>query len=157
MVFRPATVGDAESIVALMRTYYAEEGYPFTEAATRAVVAELLRDPVLGRVWVAQGAGEVAAYVVLTFGYSLEYGGRDAFVDDLYVAAAHRGRGLGTAGLAVAELACRDLGVRALHLEVERRKRRARSLYRRLGFVEHDRHLMTKRLAAAPVPADGDA
>ena len=42
------------------------------------------------------------------------------------------------------DAACAEAGVRALHLEVERHKDNARGLYRRWGFVEHDRVLMTK-------------
>jgi GNAT superfamily N-acetyltransferase len=149
-MFRPAVAGDAEAIVRLMRSYYAEEGYPFAEGDARAALARLLGEPALGRVWVAEVAGVPAAYVVLTLGYSMEYGGRDAFVDDLYVAPGERGRGLGSAALALAEATCGELGVRALHLEVERHKAPARALYRRRGFAEHERQLMTKLLG---VPA----
>ena len=42
--------------------------------------------------------------------------------------------------------ACRAAGVHALHLEVERDKRRAIDFYRRAGFEDHDRYLMTKRI-----------
>ena len=58
-------------------------------------------------------------YLVLTIGYSLERGGRDAFIDELYVRAERRGRGLGALAVATAEAAARRLGVRAVHLEVD--------------------------------------
>jgi len=45
-----------------------------------------------------------------------------------------------------AEEAARNLGVRALHLEVTRANARARTLYERLGYQEHDRPLLTKLL-----------
>ena len=38
-------------------------------------------------------------YLVLTLGYSLEYGGRDAFIDEVYIRSSYRGRGIGTAAL----------------------------------------------------------
>ncbi|MBI3969413.1 MAG: GNAT family N-acetyltransferase [Chloroflexi bacterium] len=44
------------------------------------------------------------------------------------------------------EQACREIGARALRLEVELPNEGARRLYRRLGFVAHDRRTMTKRL-----------
>ena len=46
-----------------------------------------------------------------------------------------------------AEGVCRGRGVRALHLEVERENTRAQSIYRRAGFVDHDRYLLTKWLS----------
>ena len=47
--------------------------------------------------------------VVLTLGWSLEYHGRDAFVDELFIAPSCRGRGLSKLALGVLEDACRDL------------------------------------------------
>ena len=37
-------------------------------------------------------------------------------------------------------------GVSALHLEVERQNEAAQGFYRRLGFKDHDRYLMTRWL-----------
>jgi ribosomal protein S18 acetylase RimI-like enzyme len=147
--FRPATLHDADAVVGLMRAYYAEDGYAFDEHDARQAFGALLADPTLGRAWVAVHDGSIVAYVILTLGYSLEFRGRDAFVDELYVTPHMRSRGLGRAALALAEDASRDLGVRALHLEVERNKVAALSLYRRRGFVNHDRYLMTKHLVTA--------
>ena len=147
-MFRSATSSDIDAILALMRLYYADEGYPFVEADARSALGELLGAPTLGRVWVADAGGTLVAYAVLTLGFSLEYGGRDAFVDDVYVTPEYRGQGLGQSALALVDAACRDAGVRALHLEVERHKVGAQALYRRFGFVDHDRYLMTKQLVS---------
>jgi GNAT superfamily N-acetyltransferase len=144
---RPAGPGDCEGILALMRRYYAEDGYPFVPAEARAAVASLLADPSLGRMWVVVDGAEVVGYAALTLGYSLEYRGRDAFVDEIYLRADRRGGGVGPRLLALMEDACRGLGVRALHLEAERRKARLRDFYGRAGFASHDRHLMTKPIA----------
>jgi GNAT superfamily N-acetyltransferase len=147
-MFRPATTVDSEALLGLMRGYYADEGYPFAEACVREALIELLCVPTLGRVWIAHEAGAPVAYAVLTLGFSLEYGGRDAFLDDIYVAPRYRGRGLGRAALEVIEATCMELDVRALHLVAERYKTRAHALYRRAGFVDYDRYLMTKRFDA---------
>jgi ribosomal protein S18 acetylase RimI-like enzyme len=141
---RPATPADLEAVLALHRAFFAEDGYTFREEESRANLARLLGDPSLGRLWVMDSEGEVVGYLLLAFGFSLEFRGRNAFVDELYVAPGHRGRGLGKRAIALATDACRELGVRALHLEVERYKEGAQELYRRSGFVDHDRYLMTK-------------
>lgn len=141
---RPATAADLEAVLALHCAFFTEDGYTVREDESRANLSRLLGDPTLGRLWVMDDGGEVAGYLLLAFGFSLEFRGRDAFVDELYVAPSHRGRGLGTRALELAAEACRELGVRALHLEVERYKEGAQALYRRMGFADHDRYLMTK-------------
>ena len=80
-------------------------------------------------------------------GYSIEYGGRDAFIDEVYIRAAYRGQGIGRQAMMFAETQCRALGVRALHLEVARDNTNAHALYRKVGFVDHDRYLMTKHIS----------
>jgi ribosomal protein S18 acetylase RimI-like enzyme len=67
-------------------------------------------------------------YVVITLGYSIEYGGRDGFIDDLYL---------------VPEPA---LGIGTLHLEVETGNDYASRLYRRAGFEATGRRLLRLRL-----------
>lgn len=143
---RLAAPPDLEAVLALHRDFFAEDGYAFEEEESRRNLARLLAEPGLGRLFVLEAAGRLAGYLVLTFGFSLEFGGRDALVDELYVAPGHRGRGLGTQGLAAAEAACRTLGIRTVHLVVERHKTGVRELYRRLGFVAPPRDVMTKRL-----------
>jgi ribosomal protein S18 acetylase RimI-like enzyme len=146
--FRLATPADLEALLALQRAYYAEAGYRFDPTRARTALAGLLGDRSLGLVWAAADAGGApVAYAVLTLGYSLEYGGRDAFLDELYVAPAERRRGLARAALAAIEAGARALAVRELHLEVERSLAGARALYRRAGFADHDRLLMSKALA----------
>jgi ribosomal protein S18 acetylase RimI-like enzyme len=51
---------------------------------------------------------------------------------------------VGKSAIKFVEEACRALGVQALHLEVGRDNPRAQALYRRVGFEDHDRYLMTK-------------
>jgi GNAT superfamily N-acetyltransferase len=144
--FRPAVPDDVSQLVALQATYYAEDGYLFDDAVSRSVWRALLADSALGAAWVAAAGDAIVAYVVVTLGYSLEYRGRDAFVDAVYDAPGWRGAGLGRQAMAIAEAACRARGVRALHLEVEAGKPRARALYESRGFADRGRVLMTKRL-----------
>jgi GNAT superfamily N-acetyltransferase len=143
---RLARPGDVDALLALQAAYYAEDGYPFDAGVAAELWQRLFGDPELGLAWAFDAAGTLVGYVILTLGYSFEYRGRDAFVDELYVSPAWRGRGLARAGLAALEAACQAQGVRALHLEVEPGKPAARALYRQRGFVDHARTLMTKHL-----------
>jgi GNAT superfamily N-acetyltransferase/heme-degrading monooxygenase HmoA len=153
VAFDPAREEDLDALLALMARYYGEDGYPFDAAAARRAARELLRDPALGCVWVMRDGAEIVGYAVLALGWSLEYRGRDAFLDELYVLPGHRGRGLGARVLALVQETARALGVNALHLEVERDKPAAAARYRGAGFVDHDRCLMTKWLRPAGAAA----
>ena len=131
-----------------MAAFYAEAGYAWREAEARRALTALLADPALGRVWIAERGGAAVAYAVLTLGFSLEYLGRDAFVDELYVRPEARRGGLARAAFDHMEAACRELGVGALHLEVEHGNDPAAALYRERGFADDGRRLWTRRLDA---------
>ena len=154
---QPATAGDVDVLVDLMAEYYVFDRLPFDAPAARAALQELLHDASLGRLWLVVDGEEPAGYAGLTLGYSLEYHGRDAFLDEFYLRAPYRGRGIGTRVLRFVEEAARSLGVRALHLEVERSNLRAHVLYRNAGFEGHDRHLLTKRLPRTSERPPADA
>ena len=149
--FRPASDADAPAIMRLMAGLYQEDGeVRLDPAAAERALRQLLALPEAGAVWLAEVGGEAVGYLAVTWGFSLEYHGRDAYIDELYVAPAHRGRGIGREALELADAACRSRGIRALHLEVERANVRAEALYRQAGFLDQDRRLMTRRLAPAP-------
>ena len=151
--FRPATEADTGLLLRLMRALYDEDGsIPLREDAAEPALRGLLAAPDRGLVWVIEQGGEAAGYLVVTWGYSLEFHGRDAFIDELYVAPGYRGAGLGRQAVAWAEDACRTHGAGAVHLEVEVDNERAHALYRRSGFAERGLRLMTKRLRVVPEP-----
>jgi hypothetical protein len=52
--------------VALMRRYYAEEGYTFAEADALAAASKLLQEPERGRIWLAGDGESLVGYFVLT-------------------------------------------------------------------------------------------
>ena len=141
--FRIAAHEDTGDILRIMRHYYEEDSYPFIESESRETVSRLIGDRNLGCLWVAEVDSRVAGYVAVTLGYSLEYRGRDAFIDELVIAEEHRGKGLGREAIDVATAWSREHGVNALHLEVEPHRKNAQELYRRAGFEDHNRHLMT--------------
>jgi ribosomal protein S18 acetylase RimI-like enzyme len=145
-VFTLAGASDADLLVGLMREFYAFDHIAFDEAPARSALRQILGDGRLGVVHLIRVGAETAGYLVMTFGFSLEFHGRDAFVDELYLRENFRGRGIGKACIEFAAEVCRAEGIAALHLEAERANTRAQALYRRVGFREHDRYLMTKWL-----------
>jgi ribosomal protein S18 acetylase RimI-like enzyme len=131
----------------LAREYLAESGETFDAGRHGRAIDMLIAGDPVGRGWLIEMDGRVQGYIVVCLGFSVEYGGYDSFIDEFYVRPAFRRQGLGRAALAHAERYLRDHGVRTIHLEVDRRNDAARGLYRRLGFVDHARLLMSKDLS----------
>jgi ribosomal protein S18 acetylase RimI-like enzyme len=142
---RLATVNDIEELMRMMAEFYAETGTPMTDSS-REAFSQLLYDETLGRIWILTADDAFVGYAILTFGFSLEYGGRDAFIDDLYVRSGYRGEGLGRLAMETLLEESRRLKIRALHLEVDRDNDVAQRLYQEFGFVDHGRQLMTAAL-----------
>src|SRR5687767_16032233 len=94
----------------MMRAYYDEDGYTFVEAEARAAALMLIHDPALGGLFVTCEGARVVGYVAIALGFSFEYRGREAFVDELLIAESHRGRGRGREVLAGAGSECREAG-----------------------------------------------
>ena len=138
---------DMDVLIALRREYCRHLEIAFDEQRARVALARLLNDQSLGRVWLIDSGGATVGYLVLIFSYSLEFDGRDAYVDEIYVQASHRGRGLGPKTLLFAEGVCAALGVRALHLGVDRNNARALTANVKGGFEDRNHFLLTTRTA----------
>ena len=142
--FLLATDTTFESVLTMMAQLYAQGNDPFDPARARHATGKLMAEPEFGGVWTIHMDGAIAGYMVVVLGYSLEFGGRFGLLDELFVDAAWRGCGLGSAALGFAEKQCRERGWQALRLEVGNQNEPALGLYRRSGFEVHDRFLMTK-------------
>lgn len=143
----PATRDDADLCVRFMRGLYEHDEAPPVETQWAAALVGLLEDEHLGRGWMIHLDGQPVGYVVITFGYSLEFYGRDAFVDELTIDAPFRGKGIGRAVMEQIETHLRPTGIRALHLEVEEGNEAARHLYESQGFTYRGHmHIMSKQM-----------
>lgn len=119
----------------------------FDESAVRTTLHYFFTLPQFGRIWMVCEEGKPVGYIILTIGFSFEFHGHDAFIDELYVDEGYRRRGYGRAAVAHLERKARAMGVHAVHLEVDLGNDPAQELYRRGGYQAHDRFLMTKRLS----------
>ena len=142
-----ATVVDLESLLEMMRHMQNDDPWsePFREPTVRANLTELLSNPAYGVAYLVREESAPIGYSVICFDYSLEYRGKGAWIDELFVEPSHRGKGIGTQLLDLAETVSREHHAKFLHLEVNHGNR-AIELYRRRGFTEHERFLMSKVL-----------
>ena len=145
---RNAAQADIPALVDLMQEFYAEAGYPLDRGWAAASFSALLSDDSRGAAWVVSHDTEPAGYVVLTVRFSMEYGGLDAFIDDLFVRLPFRRRGLGRAALDALFGECERRGVLAVHVEVGADNGAAKALYRGYGLdpPSDGRQMLTTRL-----------
>ncbi len=143
---RRATPDDLDAILPRTRALNAGEGIEIAEPSLEAALRRLLAEPGLGGCWLIEQGGMMRGYAIVTFGYDLEFGGRDAYLTELWIDPEARGHGAGTAALALLDGELRALEVRALHLLV-RPENPAVRLYERAGFEASPRLFMTRRLA----------
>jgi len=95
-----ADPGHATVIDGLVAACHRHEGVSVTSGARRASIDGLLGAPVQGRILLVQSYNTgIVGYAVLAFGFSLEFDGRDAFLDELFIAEPCRGQGIGSAVL----------------------------------------------------------
>lgn len=130
---RRAVSADLDTLVGLHRAFCDVDGHPFDERRARNGFAPLLDDDTHGVVWIVDEPG---SYAVLTWGWSIEAGGREAVLDEVFVS--QRGDGIGS--LLVTHLLSdgRTRGLARIFLETESANDLARALYRRHGFQADD-------------------
>ncbi|MFV0515630.1 MAG: GNAT family N-acetyltransferase [Jhaorihella sp.] len=138
---------DLDRAIALVAACHGERGIALGEEARRAALAPLLDGVPHGALYLVGPARAPIGYVVVAFGWSVEFGGIDAVIDELYVRPAVRGRGIASEVLAALPRALAGAGVKALHLEVGRSDGTAQRLCARAGFAARSDHIrMSRRL-----------
>ena len=154
-MLRKVTTTEIPQLLSMMLDYYEEGGIPFDENKARVAFEGLIEDSRNGQVWLIIDNDTVAGYASLTLGYSLEFGGRDAFIDNIYVRPQDRNRGLGYKAISVLVRSAAAAGARAVHLEVDRENRRAQHIYEKAGFEPRQRYfLMSKYLRSGKWKAE---
>ncbi|WP_299416290.1 GNAT family N-acetyltransferase [uncultured Sulfitobacter sp.] len=144
------TLGKTEHLdkfLSLVAAFHAEEGISSDEAVRHAGIAPLLDGIPYGCAYLIGPPRAPIGYIVITFGWSVEFGGLDGIIDELYIRPGVRGRGIASEALIALPRALSGAGLRAIHLEVDKNNTSAIKLYRRAGFVPRDNYMfMSKSL-----------
>ncbi|GGG16564.1 hypothetical protein GCM10010964_01100 [Caldovatus sediminis] len=132
---RAAGAGDAAAVAALAAALNAEEA---NEGASRltpaAVTRDFLGEHPAGLLLVAEAPdGTLIGYATAHMTYETHHAERGLYVGDLYVAPAHRRRGVGRALMAAAAAAGRARGAAHLWWTARSGNAAAHAFYRRLG------------------------
>ncbi|UGQ45508.1 GNAT family N-acetyltransferase [Massilia endophytica] len=139
---RLASAADAPALVDLMEAFYAESHYPLDRDWALQAFRTLISQPALGAVWVADN-GALIGHAVLTVRYAMEFGALSAIIDDLFVSAPHRQRGIARRLLEALLEDSRSRGCKSVHVEVGASNPAARQLYASLGLLPYDDDRLT--------------
>ncbi len=130
-----ATQEAQEAIVDLLTAQLVEHDIHTPPGLLREVVARVVSDTRHGFILLASDDGEHVGVCYAASHLSAEHGGTVGWIEELYVRPGWRGRGIGSALLDATLERARELGWRAMELEVVAGHERAAALYLRHGFV----------------------
>ena len=126
----------------MMQDFYAIDNYPIDIEVSKKLFQEFITDENLGKAWLIYSENELVGYVIVTFVFSFEYGGKIAFLDELYIKEIARGKGIGNATIQFIKEQIKHLNVKLLYLEVENHNENAQKLYLANDFEVHNRKLL---------------
>jgi ribosomal protein S18 acetylase RimI-like enzyme len=130
----------------MMETFNRLEGIDWDPVSIEPAASQLIADPALGAIGLIKSESEPVGYFVLSWGYDLEWRGRDAYLTELYVDPAWRGQRVGAQALALIEDLVRVNGASAMHLMVRPENEPAVRLYASAGYRSPPRVFLTKML-----------
>lgn len=138
---------DLEKLMPLVTGFHREMDTGTEETALERALIPLLEGSPYGAIYLMGPARAPMGYIVLTFSWSVELGGMDGFIDEIYLRPAVRGRGIALEALQSLRKTLQSAGIMALHLEVDREDASSQRLYQKARFELRDRYsLMTLRL-----------
>jgi ribosomal protein S18 acetylase RimI-like enzyme len=136
VITKQALVSDAPAVARLLFDFNTEFGDPVPEVGLLARrVAEFIERDQAVFLLVGEGPDGVAE---LRFRPSIMTGALDAYLEELYVAPAKRGQGLGRALLEAAIEAARDRGATRMDIATSVDDTAARGLYESAGFTNRE-------------------
>ncbi len=136
---------DAPRVLTLVAAFHAELGIDSDDTSRQAGIGPLLDGSPHGVVYLMGPQRAPIGYVVISFGWSVEFGGMDGFLDEIYVRPGVRGRGIGSEVLAQLAKALSTAGMKALHLEVRKEDQKTRRFYEKLHFAARDGYVLMTR------------
>jgi GNAT superfamily N-acetyltransferase len=134
-----AEAADEDSVASLLAAQFAEHAIALDDARMRAGVRGALLDPARGAFLLARDDARSLGLAYLAFTWTLEHGGKSAWLEELYVVPDARSHGIGERLLRAAMAHAKGAGCAAIDLEVDAGHARAARLYERAGFTPHAR------------------
>lgn len=144
--FKPLEKVDIPTITQMMQDFYAIDNYPMAVEESKKLFQEFITNENLGKSWLIFSENKIVGYIILTFIFSFEYGGKIAFIDELFIKETARGKGFGKEAIQFIQGEVPKLSLKLLYLEVETHNENAQKLYLALDFELHNRKLMKYKI-----------
>jgi len=141
-----ASAEHAAQVLGLMHRYHEEAKLPYDDAHRADVATPLLDGSPLGAVWIIGPNRAPLGYVIISFGWSMAHGGMVGWLEEVYIRASVRNRGIGTEVMHAVVVNLRQAGLKAMHVQLPPAAP-ATGFCKRVGFAPVDGFTqMTERL-----------
>ena len=132
---------DLDRLLTMSAAFHEEEGIALSETHRRTAFEPLLKGAPQGAVYLIGPQRAPVGYLVLGFSWSIVQGGMTAWIDEIFLRPAVRGRGLGRDAISAMARTLSQADVRSLYLDVRPGNTDAAKLYKKLGFQPRDTYV----------------
>lgn len=140
------TEEDKLDVLEMMGLFSEIDGYHFDPIIREENLLEFISNRSLGRLYLIKDKHLNLGYIVLAFGFSFEYKGRDAFIDEFFIKEGYRNKVIGHLAMDFVVSESKRLNVNVVHLEVEMQNVNANKLYFNKGYQSNGRKLLSKEI-----------
>lgn len=145
---KAASAENWDVLLQLVHEFHQFEGVSLSEQQRATSLKLLIANAELDGIWLISCNNQIVGYIALCTGYSIEFSGKDAFIDEFYIRSDYRGKGLGRQALNQIKILAKEQGIQALHLEVARSNIKAQRFYADANFEVREKYvLMSVKLA----------
>jgi GNAT superfamily N-acetyltransferase len=141
-----AKLDDCKVCAGLLAEQLREHSVDGSVQRLSSILESIIADGTRGFVLLARVEGRIVGLAYAASILSAEHGGPVAWLEELYVAPAHRSRGIGSALIGAVVGHARERGIVAVDLEVDASHMRVESLYRKHGFEQLNRSRWVRKV-----------
>jgi GNAT superfamily N-acetyltransferase len=141
-----ADARDADTLFQMLQHQFSEHQIALDADRLLSAIHHLISNRALGFALMAREGDVPVGLAVISLAWTLEHGGRSAWLDELYVVPHKRSRGIGRLLIEKVIEMAKEQGCLDLDLEVDIDHRRAEKLYEQSGFSRLDRSRWVRRL-----------
>lgn len=139
-----ADLDDLDTLVPLLQRHDEERRRPAPASPLEDTVRPLLEGQPHGAIWLIGPHRSPLGYVLVTFGWSRALGGREAWLDEIFIRPSVRNRGIAKEVTNAITVSLAKAGLKAFHARVDIQDVRARKFCEKLGWkIEDQSRILT--------------